>query len=221
MTLPRKLVPAALLAVAVLAIGASGYLMVHRHLGTSQDRRLPRATVTVAVSPVTGAGALKPGFTVKATIGHATCLAASEAMGNGYRCFAQHGVYDPCWAEAANPSAVTAVICMLNPWDHQATRLLSAYTLEPLPAHDPAQDTFPWGLTLADGNQCVAVQGTHDHIYDRVIDYTCDAGLYVLRGLNRTQPLWRAPTARSIGTGYSIGPTVAITKVWYGQPAHA
>lgn len=56
MRIPRKLTPAALLA--VVAIGASGYLMMHRHLGTSQERRLPQATPKVAVSPVTAADLL-------------------------------------------------------------------------------------------------------------------------------------------------------------------
>lgn len=179
---------------------------------------LPKpATTRVEAGPVTSTGAVRPGLTVKATLGGATCTAASEAVGAGYRCFADHGVYDPCWAETTNPSR-PSVLCLLAPWARKVTRLLSAQPLEPLPPGDPGFDAFPWGLTLADGNQCVLAQGAHDQFNGRVVDYTCDRRVYVLRGLDRRQALWRAQTARNTGTGYSRGPTVTITRAWYGQP---
>jgi pimeloyl-ACP methyl ester carboxylesterase len=173
-------------------------------------------TVKMEVSPVTSAGDLKSGFTVKATVGGATCLAVSEAIGAGYRCFAEHGVYDPCWAETTNPSQ-PAVLCMFEPWEHQVTRLLSAQPLEPLPPNTPDTDAFPWGLTLTGGQQCRAAQGAHDQFNGRTVDYSCSGELYVLRGLDRRQPLWQAQTARYTG-GYSLGPEMTITRAWYGQP---
>jgi hypothetical protein len=54
MRIPRKLTPAAVLGAVVLTVGAGGYLMMHRHAGTAQDRHLPpQAPPKVTVSPVT------------------------------------------------------------------------------------------------------------------------------------------------------------------------
>src|SRR6185437_9611189 len=101
------------------------------------------------------------------------------------------GVYDPCWADTQ--AATPAVLCLGTPWSRDVTKLTLASNLPPLIGS--AGTTPPWGLRLADGQNCVLVQGSHDSYNGRVVDYSCGNQEVVLRGLQTGGAQWHAQTA--------------------------
>jgi hypothetical protein len=102
-------------------------------------------------------------------------------------------------------------------------------SLEPFRQPGPAVGTGqPWGVELASGEHCVASQGAHEVILgkriSRVVDYGCSSRTgrpespALLRGIDRSRPLWRIATAYSTKGGrLKIGPKVGIVKAWYAM----
>jgi hypothetical protein len=79
---------------------------------------------------------------------------------------------------------------------------------------------YPWGVRLADGEECVAVQGTHDSYRGQVVDYTCGPGYrhVLLRPIDRSSSVWTVHSAYFDGTGYQPGPMERVTTAWYATP---
>lgn len=172
----------------------------------------PATTVTLA-GPVDASGALLPGYTVTATVAADSCSPGSDAIGRGYRCSAGSGVYDPCWPSAGSP---LEVLCLGSAFTSDVTRLTLTSPLEPLT--DPASQE-PWGLLLAGGAQCTLLQGAHDDVQGRVVDYSCGDGTVVLRGLDRSRPAWQAARARLTNGSYTLLPPAAVTTAYLPRPA--
>jgi hypothetical protein len=188
-----------------------------------------QATAVVPVEPVDADYLPIAGLAVRDGGSATTCGAGSDSVGNAYRCFAGHGVYDPCWTDNSDP-AVPAVICMLRPWEKRVTRFtLEQGGLQPFytpPIPDSALE--PWGVELATGERCIAAQGAHDTVNGghRVVDYGCvnKAGRrddrVLLRGIERNRPRWRIATAtyNRRKARYSLGPKIFIVTAWYAIP---
>lgn len=196
---------------------------------------LPAATRVVHVSPVDSHGRLLTSFHVRKTVRDADCGPLTASVGPrqrpdpservaypAFRCSAGVVLYEPCWRETgrARPSAV----CMDSPWQHYVTRLLTAVEM---PAVPPEHDfSFPWGVQLANGQRCFVLTGAHDSLSGKlggpdtdVIDYDCghQPGLVLLRGFDRSAPLWRVRTA-VYSKGYKSArraPTEAVLIAWY------
>lgn len=186
------------------------------------DLASAHSTRMVDVAPVDANGQPKPGEAIVNGGTAQSCEAGSDTAVQAYRCFAQNGVYDPCWLDNADP-AQASVLCQEHPWDARAILFkVSSGGLGPfLGPAQPINPSFPWGVRLADGEQCVAVQGTHDSYHGKVIDYACRNSYkhVLLRTLNRSSPQWTYQSAYFNGsTGYTPGPLEGVTTAWYALP---
>jgi hypothetical protein len=152
------------------------------------------ATTFTRQSPVTSSGAISPGFAVTQTFVDGRCIGGSE-VGQAYRCFADHYVFDPCYAVADPVTGDgTGVVCPTSPFSNDLTQITPATGLSLL---EPEQFDARYGLVLASGTHCTEAQGAHSAATDgRIIDYYCDDNhTVVLRGLHEDTPLWTADIA--------------------------
>jgi len=206
-----RLIAAAAAAIAVAAASAGCGSSAPSGLNLHVSNPVP--TRREYVSPVTSTGVPAPGYQITAHASGASCEAGSEAVGQAYRCFAGNFVYDPCWAaKAAKPT----VLCAADPWRHTAAELTVSSPLTAIPA-EGAVAGEPWGVQLTSGQRCLLVQGAHGDFDGQVIDYYCQSGLALLRGLDRKTGAW---TARSVVTKSgrsSAGPVEQIATAWYGR----
>jgi hypothetical protein len=157
--------------------------------------------------------------------GAGSCLVGSDSVGHAYRCSAGRVVYDPCWNDEADPAG-PAVLCQERPWEKRVYRLtLGDRGLEPIrgPGLVTGSDQ-PWGIELATGDRCVALQGAHSiGPGGRVVDYYCyrrsgkPAPFVLLRGIDTSNPRWLiASETYSERRNRDVrGPRLAIAKAWY------
>jgi hypothetical protein len=168
-------------------------------------------TLVVKVSPTTASGELASGYTIAGTIGKAKCEAGSDVLAGVYRCFAGNFVYDPCWALSASPTP--AVVCLPTPWATKATQLDLSAPLEP----SEAGPLIVWGIKLATGQRCAALQGAHGSFKGHFVNFACNHHLDLLGKPDRAHAGW---TIRELHLGEhghdSYGPVESIAKVWYG-----
>jgi hypothetical protein len=195
----------AVIALAIMGLGASTLL------GSTP------ATRAITIHPVTGADRLSPGYRVTQTFHSGTCEAGSDVLAGVYRCFAGNYVLDPCWADrSAAPKPL--VDCVLEPWTHAVTRI---ELTQPLAA-SPGGPRSIWGLTLAGGQRCLALQGAHSGFDGGryIVNFGCTASLGLVNKPNRSRPSWTIREARVHGASDVLGPTAVIATVWYGSPSH-
>ena len=183
--------------------------------------KTPHGTVLVDQAPVDAQGRPRAGLTVVSGGTAQSCSAGSDSAGQAYRCFTRSGIYDPCWLDNAD-AAQASVLCQEQPWDTHITRLtVSTGGLGPFPGPaQPIDRSFPWGVRLADGEHCIAVQGAHDSYRGTPVDYACGSHYrhVLLRTLDRSSPRWSYQSAYSSGTGYRPGPLEYVTTAWYASP---
>src|SRR4051794_5523141 len=141
-------------------------------------RTAPGGTRIVETRPVDCRNVPRSGFRVR-TAAPGGCGAGSDSVGQAYRCFTGHFVFDPCWADSATRE-MAAVVCQRAPWRTTLVRIpLRQGGLEPFldPPEQHIPHGFPWAVRLTTGERCVAQQGAHSsfrvHGRDRVIDYAC------------------------------------------------
>ena len=178
------------------------------------------ATRQVHVSPVSADGSPVRGFRTTQTVPGASCEAGSEAIGRACtgQCVAWRtlALFDPCWAARA---ATPTVLCLPFPWSVTDIRLEVGAPLSAIPAEPRSTTNEPWGVELATGQRCVLLQGAHSPVRPaRVIDYYCNAGLSLLRGLSRAAPVWRAASVTGAPGKQALGPSEQIKIAWFGRP---
>jgi hypothetical protein len=203
----------------VLAVSVGALRAVSSTTSASTTRRT--ATVVVRVRPVDDQGRLNRDFTVSETVDSEWCPSGSVKVGApAHRCNAGHALYDPCWTEVDGPSG-PSVLCMLEPWSHEVHRLLAKTQVAPEPP--PLGVDSPWGVELADGHRCRVSTGAHDSLNPSggddadVVDYSCgeDLGLVLLRGINKTRPVWTARAARYVSDHYHRVEPQSIATAWF------
>lgn len=171
-------------------------------------------TRIVKLSPITSSDTLKPGYKVAETHYGGMCAPGSDVMAGVYRCFAGHGVYDPCWAESN-----TSVGCLPTPWSHRVVRINVTSALEV----SPGGPFYIWGVQLSNGRRCVATQGAHDSFHKHIVNFVCDNNyqLVLLDKPNERQSPWRIREAyyHRRGNYYTYGGIAKITLAWYGLPS--
>jgi hypothetical protein len=181
----------------------------------------PTKTTVVRVRPVDDEGRLSRDFTVTETMKSEWCPDSSVKVGApAHRCNAGNLGYDPCWTEVEGPAG-PSVLCMLDPWSHEVHRLLTEMEVVPESGQPGADD--PWGIELADGQRCRVATGAHDSLNPSggddadVVDYYCgeEFGLVLLRGINRTQPVWTARAARHVDDHYERLESQPIATAWF------
>jgi hypothetical protein len=184
-------------------------------VSTAPSPTLAAATVIAYAAPVDTVG--RPVNGLKVTTSSSDCdvpSAGSDSVGDVevYRC--GPGL-DPCWYDAAG-----GLLCMQTPWDTSALHPVAKDV--PLGVNVATTDLdYPWGVKLTSGERCIAVQGAHSAFQSRVVDYGCSGpikGLMLLRGLNRSAPLWTFQTTIWNGTTEVAGPTVAVATAWFAGP---
>jgi hypothetical protein len=134
----------------------------------------------VYVAPVNPLGHQVQDINISETV-YGDCVAGSE-VGNGpvYRCFADDGVYDPCWAVVSSKTPTGSVLCMALPWSKSAVRIVTT-GLPSVAGNFQTDLDYPWGVRLVTGENCVALQGAHSDYNGHVIDYYCGTSRAGLR----------------------------------------
>jgi hypothetical protein len=163
--------------------------------------RKPPATVVSRQTPVTPDADVAPGFVVTESFSGGNCIEGSN-VGQAYRCFFEHGVFDPCYAIAEPGTGDgTGVVCPTSPFSNQLRRFDGVVGLGQL---DAVSYDEPNGIVLASGTRCPLAQGARGaDTKGRAIDYFCDDDkTVVLRGLHKSGRLWTADTARVRGDKY-------------------
>jgi hypothetical protein len=210
--------------VAAVTLAAGGCTSSHDQTASTGSAGATAAggTKVITLAPVDASG-LPEASEVIADGGTAKgCEAGSDSVSQAYRCFQANGVYDPCWLDNTD-AAQASVLCQRDPWDTRIIRFRVAQGgLPPFSGPVPPVDlNRPWGVRLADGEQCLAVQGTHDSYEGKVVDYGCgNNGKHVLlRTLKRSSPQWTYESAYFDGaTSYKPGPLERVAAAWYASP---
>jgi hypothetical protein len=97
---------------------------------------------------------------------------ASEAI----RCFADNGIYDPCWAVAYGAGGH---VCLSTPWDETGVRVTGFVApwpkgYRPESGRSPTTRTVaPWALQLSNGRRCLFVSGATYAIAGQRLNYRC------------------------------------------------
>lgn len=213
---PRQLVASAVLAiVAVIAAPATvGHAQSSAHAGAAR-------TTVAQLSPVTGNGKLKPGYSVTHNFSFASCEAGSEATGNTYRCFAgksNHSlnrVLDPCWVEGNKHY----VVCVASPWSFNVTELTVSKGYDNT-GRSTTHAKLPWGVQLTNGVQCGFLQGAGSTIHGKRVNYGCTHSKVVLYGaVNTSKRTWSIRKATSHGGGFTAHGRAKLAIVWFGLPS--
>jgi hypothetical protein len=176
------------------------------------------ATKVIYVAPVNQSGQPLPGLGISFDVrGH--CEPGSDsAPGPTYRCFEANSILDPCWADSSHAGSV---LCLEEPWSKTVTQLDTGHTLPASSYPVPKSLGYPWGVKLANGEECLAEQGAHDMFRGRFVDYSCGHmfHLVLLRGMHRSHEPWSFDSAIWTGQGYVTGPRETVKIAWYGGPA--
>jgi lysophospholipase L1-like esterase len=186
--------------------------------------KLAQPTMTVDLAPVDAQGQPKPGEKIVDGGTASSCEPGSDSAGQAYRCFtANSGIDDPCWLDNADPNQAT-VLCQQAPWESTVKRLtvtgggLAAF----VNSSSSIDRSFPWGVQLVDGEQCLAMQGAHNNDNGQVVDYGCGNSYnhVLLRGINQSNPEWTFSSAYydSQTDAYQPGPTEAVATAWFANP---
>ena len=177
----------------------------------------------IHVSPVDNQGHLRRGFTVTETVHGADCWLGSAKVIGAARCSAGDYIYDPCWAEAGDPSR-RSVLCLISPWDHSVERLLTETEIVTDPPVPDEPGAPPWAVELADGQRCQIHTGAHASLNPSggddadVVDYYCDdqiLDLSLLRGIDTAAPVWTARAARYVEGHYVRVEPQRIATAWF------
>lgn len=168
----------------------------------------PGPTSQVTVSPLTAGGGLRPDLTVsqRAT---GSCEAGSDAVPAAvYRCFFGNTVIDPCWALSG-----TTVACLDQPWATSVVEITTSGL--PHTTASPADPARPWGVALADGDRCIAMQGAHSTFEGRFVNYSCAGGLALLGSADTSGPQWTFASVTQQDGSSQPGPTEVVATAWY------
>ncbi|NYD40455.1 hypothetical protein [Nocardioides panaciterrulae] len=180
--------------------------------GAAPDRPAG-ATRVVRLSPVTGDGALKPGWRVATRRSGGTCSRGSEALGAGaYRCFAGNTVFDPCWAQHDGHH----VVCAASPWRRVLARVRARH-LHPAPGPTPNV----WGIRLASGRECTFLQGASSVHHGERISYACGGRLYLYGEPDRSTARWTIGAVTYRHGHWRHDHPVRIARAVLGRPSPA
>jgi hypothetical protein len=107
-------------------------------------------------------------------------------------------VYDPCFenpfAPQGDADAPGEVACMTSPFTREVVLLTLTEPLdrdkEPPSDNDAETWNLPWGLELADGEQCLLLADIEVVLAGEAVHYECMDGGTILGVADRSQPLW-------------------------------
>lgn len=147
----------------------------------------PAKTEQRIYNPVDQGG--EPSSNLQLTEERGSCFAGSGIAfrSDAWRCVpaGSSELQDPCFATSSN-----AVVCVMTPWDTEATSL---NLTKPLPVESQAggeQTDRPWALELVDGRRCTLLGGATRAIANRRVNFGCDDGSYLLGDPDESAPVW-------------------------------
>lgn len=130
---------------------------VQRSLGTASTTPPPittspkTGTGVVIYNPFTAQGIVAPTLHVTKDVS-GTCVGSGVAGNSSYRCFAQSGIYDPCFAKPGARSG--PLLCVRNPVSLDVVQF-SVASLPAATGGAPGQRL--WAMELSNGQVCVLV----------------------------------------------------------------
>jgi hypothetical protein len=144
-------------------------------------------TKVVRYVPYAPAGGMATGFlVVKRLRGYCWNESLVTPRRDAWRCMVGNDIYDPCFSRSRN---VTTVACADNAF---SKRLTVIALTKPLPSRESDDDSWPWGLVLANGRTCVMTTGATDAVDDMRLNYACGAGGWVVGEVDESTHPWRA-----------------------------
>jgi hypothetical protein len=187
------------------ASGAHEPSSTSRASGSGAAMSRAAATRVHHVSPTDAAGRLKAGYRVTRSA-RGYCWTSSFVNPELYRCFLGNYIQDPCWPRAGGH----AVLCLLQPWSREVTRLRLTKRLPPTsPGHGSL-----WGLTLGSGQNCQESGGTHDIWRGHDVNYYCSRHWVLLDEPDRRSPAWHMATARYLHQHYHGRGVRRLSDAW-------
>lgn len=160
-------------------------------------------TVIVHIRPIDATGHLLPGYRITRRFPKGSCQYGSEAISQGYRCFAGNAVLDPCWVTADR----VHVDCLRDGWTHKVWRVHVTMGFDNSGfGYGYSRANDPWGLKRADGLRCVWVQGASGVVHGNRINYMCGhSEHHVLVGeVDRDHQAWTIRRAHDTGGGHYV-----------------
>jgi hypothetical protein len=174
----------------------------------------PTSTVTEVAdfSPWSTAGTVSSGLRLDSPVSAGSCSQSSAFdVGNpdAWRCTEPNGGFlDPCFAPPGR-SGVTQVACGESPWSAYTVLSLSTPLADSSWGTPADNQSYPWAMVLANGQQCGLIEGTGTEIDGQSFNFACTVGVATYP-TTVVQP-WTASYAAS-----SSGPatTVRVTTAW-------
>ena len=174
-----------------------------------------RSSTTIHhVRPVDAHFALRAGYRVAASKGHAKCFTDSLIQQGTWRCIARNLLFDPCWRLGSTPDHA---VCLVKPWQRGVVRLHLTHP----PAALGAGPHTVWGLRLANGSRCLVFTGAADTFQGHRISYYCNRRWILLGRPDRSGAVWTVLTARGKPGHYQAMGTKRLNDAWYAKPNHA
>jgi hypothetical protein len=212
--------------VLVLAVLATATVPIAAQPATAFGTNAQATTTRTAehvVDPVTATG-IASGFRVISRV-RGDCWTSSDVIAGAHRCISHNLIHDPCWFDPAATGRHIAV-CPVSPSSRRLVKLHSRTRL-PRFRTGPIHRAAPWGVTLANGWQCVFADGARDLYRGKTVNLSCGrhpGRHYVYLGgiygpLHRSQQPWTASVAKfdsQSGRYSNLGPIV-VTDAWYGR----
>jgi len=176
-----------------------------------------KKTIVSVVLPVTSHSTLKRGYKVAFSLNAGSC----QPQERNYRCFAGNLVFDVCYALAATPTT-WAVVCPESPWSHLVVRINLTASSNLPPPTGTKTPVIPWGLRLAGGKTCLAVDGAGGSVNGHPMTYFCNHMTGLLDTPNKTRAIWTQVSAFEKAGVWVQGPTVQIATAYVpGLDPHA
>jgi hypothetical protein len=191
------------------------------------ERRAEGAgTRLISVRPTTERGLLKRNYRIVAhlsVVEEPHRCESSLVVAGAYRCATGHGLFDPCWPLGSIASARN-VYCLATPWERTVTEVSFREQLEP-PERKSNEPLLIWGLRLANGQRCIARQGTGGSFHEIPIRFGCiGTNAEVLGEPNTSRALWRVrkvyfhvATRPRYHIYYTNGPVEDVHIAWHGS----
>ena len=194
----------------LVLLGLVGLAVLIPIAGVAQDAT-PEAQTEAAVGDVArtipayvfpyDSDGLNAGLTVTANVSGVCGFESLKTPGrpDAWDCLGDDDqVYDPCFENPFAPEAAAdapgEVACMTSPFVNEVILLALNAPLdrdkEPTPDNGAESWNLPWGLLLADGEECLLLDTIDVVLAGEAVHYDCAGGGTILGVVDRSQPVW-------------------------------
>jgi hypothetical protein len=181
--------------------------------GPSSPTGVPSSSVTQVgeFNPWNAAGGLSSSLRANSPLSGGSCTQSSAfdvGNANAWRCTEPGGGFlDPCFAPPGG-TAVTQVACGESPWSAYTILSLSTPLARSAWGTPADNQSYPWAMVLANGQQCGLIDGTGAEIDGQSFNFGCTVG-YASYPKTETEPWTASYAANPSGPSTSVGVTTA------------